>query len=394
MEFKDIIEIFTRIYNNEKNFFLGIQEFDKNSDAKYCLLIIIISMYLVIIFAIYEFNIMKFISYLKNLFLNSLRINSPLINYPEYAQISNLFYINNNISFNISALIYFKFLFIIILTIIYIMYAYSDFYENEPMTYITIWSSIGAFLMLIYLFINYNATVNLSNKNNLMMNLLYSHINFEYLDKSNICNYFNAPESNSNKSFISGKCNDLNYHNSILYSYIKKIIGEITSTYSIDIANVTLDEFKTYVDANGISYYNKIIDIIFTNTLLNYFIRNNLINEAEEFFSDDNLNNKNTNFLTKFLYGGQINPINYIIFNDLSILESNYKYDNFKLIMPKILFYNIIQDYNKLQDNVSNLIIDIINICQYKLQPPDYYYNYITFLLIIMLIVYIISNSK
>jgi hypothetical protein len=177
MEFKDIIEIFTRIYNNEKNFFLGIQEFDKNSDAKYCLLIIIISMYLVIIFAIYEFNIMKFISYLKNLFLNSLRINSPLINYPEYAQISNLFYINNNISFNISALIYFKFLFIIILTIIYIMYAYSDFYENEPMTYITIWSSIGAFLMLIYLFINYNATVNLSNKNNLMINLLYSHIN-------------------------------------------------------------------------------------------------------------------------------------------------------------------------------------------------------------------------
>lgn len=390
-KFKTII---TNIYINEKNFFVGIQEFDKNDDAKYCLLIIIILMYIVIIATIFNYNIINFYKYLINQFLNSLRINSSLINYPEYSQILKLFHINDSISFNISAIMYFILLLTIFLIIVYIWYSYNDFYNNESIIYITIWSLLGTILMLTYIIINFYRTIELSNKNNLMIDLLYKHISYDYLDKTNICNYNAKPDVNSIKSFSLGKCNDLNSNNSILISYIKDIIGELQSNYSINIINITsINDFKSYVDANGISYYNKIIDVLFTNTLINYFIKNNLINEAADFFSKKNLKKS---YINKFFNtNNYINPITYIRFNDLALFESNYNYNNFNsAISNKIIFYNIIQDYNKLQDNISNIITDVINICQYKLTPPDYYYNYITYILIIMLIVYIISNSK
>jgi hypothetical protein len=67
-------------------------------------------------------------------------------------------------------------------------------------------------------------------------------------------------------------------------------------------------------------------------------------------------------------------------------MESNYSYtDNFKAIIPKNLFYNLIQDYNIIQDDVSNTIIDILNNCNNKIPPPENYYYSITLVLSSML---------
>jgi hypothetical protein len=323
-----------------------------------------------------------------------------LIDYPQYSQLLDIIYINDSFSFNLYAFIYWKLLLIVFLSILYLKYYMPDFYNANPMPYILVWSCIGLIIMTYYLIATIGRTGYISNKNKLVEKLIYEHINVDYLDKF-ICNYNNKTKLDDN--FVNGYCNDLSFSNNDLITYFKNILGKMQSSYEINIADITIKDFKSYTDDNDKKYYDILIDTLFTHTLVNYFIKNNLTDQAYEFFSIDNLTyTQNEKLLDKIKNifsdkaSSNINIFNFITNNDLSIMESNYSYtDNFKAIIPKNLFYNLIQDYNIIQDDVSNTIIDILNNCNNKIPPPENYYYSITLVLSSMLSYYIynLNNS-
>lgn len=396
-----LIQLITKIgsivINKESIFFNNMFEFDKKSiDSKYCIFINMILIYSCIIPIIYFYNFKTSINYVLNNFLNSFRLNPMLIDYPQYSQILDIVYINDSFSFNLYAFIYWKLLLIIFLSILYLKFyePMNEFYNQNPMPYILIWSGIGLSIMTYYLFATFGRTGYISNKNKLVEKLIYEHINQDYLDKF-ICNYNN--KNNLDDNFINGYCNDLSFSNSDLITYFKNILGKMQSSYEINIADITIKDFKSYIDDNDKKYYDILINTLFTHTLVNYFVKNNLTDQAFEFFSIDNLTyTQNEKLFDKIKnifndkVSSNISIFNFITNNDLSVMESNYSYnDNFKAIIPKKLFYNLIQDYNIIQDDVSNTIIDILNNCNNKIPPPENYYYSITIVLVIMLIYYI-----
>ena len=391
-----ITKIGSLVIKKESIFFNNIFEFDKKSTDKYCVLINIFFIYSCIIPIIYFYNFKTTINYILNTFLNSFRLNPMLIDYPEYSQILDIVYINDSFSFNLNALIYWKLLLIIFLSILYLKYyePMNQFYNENPMPYILIWSGIGLLIITYYLIITFGTTGYISNKNKLIEKLIYEHINIDYLSKF-ICNYNNKNKLDDN--FINGYCNNLNFSNNDLITYFKNILGKMQSSYEINIADITVKDFKNYLDDNDKKYYDILINTLFTHTLVNYFIKNNLTDEAFEFFSINNLTyTENEKIFDKIKnifndkVSSHINIFNFVAKNDLSILESNYSYnDNFKAIIPKKLFYTLIQDYNIIQDDISNTIIDILNNCNNKIPPPENYYYYITIILVIMLIYYL-----
>jgi hypothetical protein len=97
--------------------------------------------------------------------------------------------------------------------------------------------------------------------------------------------------------------------------------------------------------------------------------------------------------ITKEDNSNNYEPENFEKTNNLLFFESNYIFTTEIKNIPKEIFYEILQDYNKIENNASNLVIDIINKCKYKVVPPESYYNYITYFMIILLIVYLYNIS-
>jgi hypothetical protein len=397
--FKDAItNIAKNISTNESDFFTAINAADNKhkTDAQLCLIINVISMYTCIIFIFYYYVYVTFVNSLTNSFLNSYRINASLGSYSEYAQLNNIFYFTENFSIDCYALVYLKLLIIIIATIIYIAIEYPEFYKDNSMPYITAWTCFGILLLLAYFTGNSSQIIQLSNKNNRMMNLIYNHISKDYLEDPaySICNYF-VPEENSDVEFELNKCNNFKValDNDNVYEYIENLLQKAAGKIDATKSTLTFEQLKDIIDDDDISFLNKIISALFTNTLISYFMKNNLKNEAAEFFSIDNLNIDSSNTFASFFSESRKNPLLYIRINNITLLESNYIYES-KLTISKSLFFNIIQEYNKLENNISNIIVDIISRCKNKVTPPDTYYDFITYFMIILLVVYIITNSS
>jgi len=369
---------------------------DNNKNDEYCLMINLVSMYICVLFILYYYVYVSFVNYLANSLLNSYRINPSLGNYAEYVQLKDIFYFGESFSINLYALIYLKLLFIIIATLLYILYSNAD---TPAYTYILCWSIFGFILLFTYFVVYSYPTIQLSNKNNKMMNTIYHNINKEYLENPiyDICNYFNSPDENSNKTFELNKCNDLNVsinNNQNVYNYIDYIYKQANIADGINKSDRITALKNNYASKeDDESYYDKIIKALFTNTILNYFMKNNLKNEASEFFSIENLNIHYGSSFDEFFGKPRINPILYIKTNNLLFFESNYIFTTEIKNIPKEIFYEILQDYNKIENNASNLVIDIINKCKYKVVPPESYYNYITYFMIILLIVYLYNIS-
>jgi hypothetical protein len=150
------------------------------------------------------------------------------------------------------------------------------------------------------------------------MNTIYHNINKEYLENPiyDICNYFNSPDENSNKTFELNKCNDLNVsinNNQNVYNYIDYIYKQANIADGINKSDRITALKNNYASKeDNESYYDKIIKALFTNTILNYFMKNNLKNEASEFFSIENLNIHYGSSFDEFFGKPRINPLLYI----------------------------------------------------------------------------------
>jgi hypothetical protein len=124
---------------------------------------------------------------------------------------------------------------------------------------------------------------------NAINRIFYTHINTDFINSKKICNYLDKKNEFDNH-FIYGKCNDLKSNISInrLYEYIKSIFDDISRNHlpANDLNNA---KFKTLTDKKGILYKEKIISALFTFQILKYFVDNDLLEEAKDFFSAFNM---------------------------------------------------------------------------------------------------------
>ena len=120
---------------------------------------------------------------------------------------------------------------------------------------------------------------------------------------------------------------------------------------------------------------------------------NDLHEEAKNFFSAFNLLylQKTTNIMRT-----RINPVLYLRYDDLIIfnkmLDYNLQMEN-SFGGNKDLYNYVYKEYNAIQNNVQNIVIDIYNICSYKL-ISIYVYYFIIFIILIMLVLYYIYNNR
>ena len=52
------------------------------------------------------------------------------------------------------------------------------------------------------------------------------------------------------------------------------------------------------------------------------------------------------------------------------------------------------KDFNEIQNNIQSIILEIYNICSYKLISIDYYYSIILIIIIILVSLYMYNYSK
>lgn len=353
---KKKIELYNIIYNNPNNICNKIINF-----------IILTYMFFCIIY-VFIIIINGSNSYLYYNLTNAFRNNPSIVVYPEYKQIIDLYYINDWFSLDTNLILIFFLIITFFISVYKLKTTINDIYENLnniiPLFLFTL------LLLSIYYIYNYNNLNKLSININSMKELIYNNINIEFLkkgvckyDKENICNNIN-----------------LNYNNNI-YKYIYDILEEINLNQDTTVMNV--NDFKKLIDKNGVNYYNKILKAFYTNNLIKYYIKNNLFNEGIKFFSIDNLINHN------------INPFLYLKINDLSLLQSNYNFDDKmkkSFFDNNLLFFAILKDYYELEYNTTNLITNIYNFCKFKIYTIYISYSIICMIIFILISLYIYNN--
>ena len=304
---------------------------------------------------------------------------------PEFKQIENIIYLTDNFSLDIN-FIFFIIISIIIIAIVYyfqfILNLNQLFKEfNLLIPFIATIIIIG----IIYFIYNFNHLNILSRRNNSLMQSIYNNINMQFINEQQLCNYLQKKDK-FDDYFVHGNCNDIKYLFSLkkLYSYITLQINEI---YSKD-NNVNIETFKSMKDSKGIFYKDRLRTAFFTFSIMKYYVDNNLLNDAKDFFSTYNL--------MKLRFKPRINPIlnlNYdsILFNstDLSysIPEMQQAFNNNKDI------YNFVyNDFYNLNSTIQKIIVDIYNICKYKMICVYYYYLLIGIIMTCIILYYFIKN--
>lgn len=304
---------------------------------------------------------------------------------PEFKQIENIIYLTDNFSLDIN-FIFFIIISIIIIAIVYyfqfILNLNQLFKEfNLLIPFIATIIIIG----IIYFIYNFNHLNILSRRNNSLMQSIYNNINMQFINEQQLCNYLQKKDK-FDDYFVHGNCNDIKYLFSLkkLYSYITLQINEI---YSKD-NNVNIETFKSMKDSKGIFYKDRLRTAFFTFSIMKYYVDNNLLNDAKDFFSTYNL--------MKLRFKPRINPIlnlNYdsILFNstDLSysIPEMQQAFNNNKDI------YNFVyNDFYNLNSTIQKIIVDIYNICKYKMICVYYYYILLSIIMICIILYYFIKK--
>lgn len=351
----------------------------------YYLTIFILFLLLIIwtIYDIYRKNYYIINSTIGKMIKTQLRLEDM----PEFNQLKNVIYITDNFSFDMSLLIFI----IIILIILYLAYflysklnieeVYTEFNILLPFFVVIIITGIGFFIY------NFNSLNLVSRRSNNLLELIYNNINLNFINSQSICNYI-SKKNKFDDYFVSGKCNDIkyNFNQTKLYRYITEIIN---SAYNKN-NTLTLEKFKTLKDKNGISYTEKLSSAFFTFVLIRYFIDNNLLDEAKDLFSTFNL--------IKMKVMPRINPILYlnyesILFTSKNELSYNNNYNMSKAFNNNKEIYTYVYNnyYNKLS-LIQELVVDIYNICKYKLFSVYDYYAIVGFICICIIIYYFIIN--
>jgi hypothetical protein len=284
----------------------------------------------------------------------------------EFKQIESIMYITDNFSLNLDLTIYI----LLIAVIIYIAYrfqykleieeVYKEFNMLLPVLLIIM------VLGIVYFLYNYTFFNLLSRRTHSLKDVIYKNINIEFINKHTICNYIQKKDK-FDDYFQYGKCNDIkyNFNQNKLFEYIKNVINEI---YNLDNA-ITLEKFKTLKDKNGILYKDKLSSAFYTFILVRYYIDNNLLDDAKELFSTYNL----VSFLPR------INPILSLNYDSLIFNSSN----SLRYEMPKMrqafnnnkdIYNYVYNDFYNTNSIIQELIVDIYNICKYKMiSLYDYY---------------------
>lgn len=324
--------------------------------------------------------------YATNAYFSTLIKNQIILkDIPEFKQIENIIYLSDNFSLDMN-FIFFIIISIIIIAIVY----YFQYVLNLNQLYIEFnlfipFIAAVIIIGIIYYIFNFNYLNTLSRRNNTLIQLIYNNINMQFINDHNLCNYLKKRD-NLDDYFVYGKCNNIKFLFTLkkLYSYITAQINEI---YSKD-NNVNIETFKSMKDSKGIFYKDRLKSAFFTFSIMKYYIDNNLLNDASDFFSTYNL--------IKLPFKPRINPIlnlNYesILFNttDLSysIPEMQQAFNNNKDI------YNFVyNDFNNINSTIQKIIVDIYNICKYKMICVYYYYLLIGIIMICIILYYFIKN--
>ena len=301
-----------------------------------------------------------------------------------FKQIDNLIYITDNFSFDY-VLFFYIFLVILILGIAYyfnsiinIPEVFKEFNLLLPLLVLIV--LIGVF----YFFYNYTFLNLLSKRANTLKNLFYDNINIEFITNQKLCNYAEKKDK-FDDYFIINKCNDIksNFNLKKLFAYLTDVINEI---YNQD-NEITLEKFKTLQDKNGVLYKDKLSSAFFTFVLIRYYIDNNLAEDAKELFSTNNLNSPLT----------RINPILSLNYDSLMFASSNgLTYD-----MPQMqrafnnnkdIYNYVYNDFYNNNSQIQEFIVDIYNICKYKMISVYDYYVMIGLIILCIVIYYFIHH--
>jgi hypothetical protein len=342
------------------------------------LFLIIVILYLIYINTYFSFNA-TFAKMIKN----QIRLEEI----PEFNQLKNIIYITDNFSFDIWLIIFI----IIIVIIIYFAYYFQyylyieDVYKelNILLPFLVV-SLIVGFVYMIY---NFNYLNLVSRRSNNLLKMIYNNINLNFINSQGICNYI-SKKNKFDDLFIAGKCNDLkyNFNQTKLYNYITDIMN---TAYNKD-NSLTLEKFKTLKDDNGILYTEKISSAFFTFVLIRYFIDNNLLNEAKDLFSTFNL--------VKMKLMPRLNPILYLNYESILFTSKNELIFNNNPNMQKAFnrnrdIYNYVYNdyYNKIS-LIQEIIVDIYNLCKYKMISVYDYYSFLGFVILCLIIYYFIIH--
>lgn len=392
-----VIYLGTTYYNDKKAFYDRIIEKQQRGEGIFCkeprvlgeyILKIVFFLLLFSIFWLLVDTIYNLYIYLKLTLFSYIRENPRLIDSPLFIQVKKLYYFNDYFSIDLFFLIFVTTPIFILIKLWILEKANNDYNQfNYLKIYCYLIMGIG---FLYYLLIYKNITA-LGKRMNYVNNIIYNNINADFINSQKICNYLNK-RSEFDYDFIYGKCNDIKNNMSIskLYKYIKTVTDDIQQNIA-PMANITIEKFKTLKDKNGKLYKDKILSALFTFQIIKYYIDNDLIDEAKDFFAAYNII-----YLNKVSVVRQkINPILYLRFDDIMVFTKNYDYnprmaesfgDN------KDIYNYIYSEFSRIQNNVQNVVVDIFNIVSYKLISVYAYYFVMLIILVILLIIYIYNN--
>ena len=310
---------------------------------------------------------------------------------PTFKQLENMFYLNDLFSIDF---IFITFVSTAIFVIVK-LYIFKKILDDDKLhyKYIILFCYISIGLALIYYILNYTYIIRVGKGLNSINKIFYININNDFINSKKICNYLDKKNEFDN-NFVYGKCNDLKNNISInrLYEYIKSIFNDISSNH-IPSNEISIKRFKTLTDKNGILYKDKIVSALFTFQILKYFVDNNLLEEAKDFFSAFNMiYTPNIQIIKK-----KINPILYLKIDNLMIFDNTYLYEGElkeSFYENKEIFEFIKFEYNKIQNQIQKIVIDIYDICNTKLMSIYVYYFSLLIVIIILSSIYYFNKSQ
>jgi len=397
----EVFKIINNYYYEKKDFYDLIIEINKQGKGIFCpqpeLLgyIILTLLFFTLIFLLFWLLVKVIYNiyiYLKLTTFLYIKENPRLLDNPLFIQVSDIYYLNDYFSIDLSLLL-FIIIAILILIIIYVLELATQKHPRgfNHFTLIKYYCILIIITGITYYLIIYKNITALGKRMNAANNLIYNNINVDFVNSQKICNYLNK-RNDFDYNFIYGKCNDVKNNISItkLYDYIKSITDDIQQNIA-PINNITIEKFKTLKDKKGILYKDKIISALVTFQVLKYYIDNDLIDEAKEFFATYNL---------LYLKGigslrQKINPILYLRFDDIMIFKKNYDYNPrmaYSFGDNKNIYNYIYSEFSRIQNNLQSIVVDIYNIVSYKLISIYAYYFIMFILLVIFIIIYIYNN--
>jgi hypothetical protein len=347
----------------------------------YLLLFIFIICCLWIIYDLYGKNHYATNAYISTFIKNQLRLNDI----PEFRQIENIIYFTDNFSVDIH---FIKFIIVSIIIIAITYYFHFILNLKELYTEFNLFIPAIAIIIIIgiiYFILNFNYLNLLSRRTNSLIQSIYNNINMQFINDMRICNYLEKKDK-FDDYFVHGKCNDIKFlfNQKKLYSYITLQINEV---YSKD-NNVNIETFKSMKDNKGILYKDKIKTAFFTFSIIKYYIDNNLLQDAKEFFSTYNL--------MKLRFKPRINPILNLNYDSILFNSANLSYNIPEMQQAfnnnKNLYNYVYNDFYNINSNIQKLIVDIYNICKYKMICVYYYYILIGIIMLSILVYYFIKN--